>query len=347
MKFIDEATVHVKAGHGGDGCVSFRREKYIPRGGPDGGDGGNGAAVIFVADPTLNTLLDLALHPHLTGENGANGGSQQSNGKCGIAARIALPVGTQVFYEDRLVADLSAPAAEWVAARGGHGGKGNAFFKTAQRQTPDFAQHGQEGEAFSFRLVLKSVADVGLVGLPNVGKSTLVTRVSRATPKIADYPFTTLTPHLGVVALSDGRRFVIADIPGLIPDAHLGKGLGITFLKHIERTKVLAQLIDLSGTPDEMIANDQELVRLALLQFEAIDNELRSFSPILATKPRLVVFSKCDIELCARAAALCQPLLTERGFSVHAISSLTNMGMPEFLEQLYVFVQQAGLVPVE
>jgi len=240
MRFIDEVKVQVRAGRGGSGAVRFRREKYCPEGGPDGGDGGNGGAVILVTDPGLSTLIDFSFQPHLFASGGANGGENQRGGAAGADLICRVPVGCQVFYNDELVADLNTAGARWVAARGGHGGRGNAFFKSAQNQAPDYAQPGQDADELELRLVLKSVADIGLVGLPNVGKSTLISRISSANPKVADYPFTTLEPHLGVVMLDDAR-FVVADIPGLIPGAHLGKGLGTDFLKHIERTSGIAQ----------------------------------------------------------------------------------------------------------
>ena len=220
MRFIDEAKVQVIAGKGGNGSVHWRREKYVPRGGPDGGNGGNGGAVVFVAETGLNTLIDFSFNPRILAENGGAGDANLREGARGKDAIRQVPVGTQVFFQEKLVADLSVPGARWVAARGGRGGKGNAHFKSANRQAPDFAQPGQSGEEFDFRLVLKSVADVGLVGFPNAGKSTLVSTITRSHPKVADYPFTTLRPSLGVVLAGERERFVMADIPGIIPAKH-------------------------------------------------------------------------------------------------------------------------------
>lgn len=346
MRFIDEAKVKVIGGKGGAGFVGWRREAHVPRGGPDGGDGGNGGAVVFVAEPGLNTLLDFHYNPLLRAEDGQGGGIKQLSGRNGQDLIIKVPVGTQVFKEEKLIADLALPQACWIAARGGHGGKGNMFFKSSTNQAPDYAQEGQQGEEFSFKLVLKSVADVGLVGYPNVGKSTLIAAVSKATPRVADYPFTTLQPHLGVAELDEKRRFVIADIPGLIPGAHEGKGLGIQFLKHIERTKVLAQLIDVSqpslACKDPLGAklSDSQLEEIVLTQFSAIDHELRAFSPELAAQPRLLAFSKGDLPLSQRAYEVCKNKLSARGYDVFLISANTHKGLSPFLSALYQLVGQ-------
>ncbi|MCB0344822.1 MAG: GTPase ObgE [Bdellovibrionales bacterium] len=345
MRFIDETRVSVIAGSGGNGAISWRREAHVPMGGPDGGDGGNGGAVVFAADTGLNTLIDFSFNPLIKAENGLPGGPNGQTGRSGKDSVVAVPVGTQVYYNDELIADIAQPGARWIAARGGHGGKGNAFFKTPTNRAPRFAQSGQEGETFEFRLVLKSVADVGLVGFPNAGKSTYVSTVSAAEPKVADYPFTTIRPSLGVVVLDDNRRFVIADIPGLIPGAHEGKGLGIQFLKHIERTKTLMQLVDVASSEEVLRAEasgeitDDVLKAAALEQFDAIDHELRSFSVELAERPRLVVFSKCDLELNQRALDLCQANLEGRGHQVLGISSVTGSGVKQSLEALYNLVR--------
>ena len=339
MRFIDEVKVEVLAGRGGDGFVGWRREKYVPEGGPDGGDGGNGGAVVFVVDTGTNTLLDFSFNPLIRAENGHPGGPKQLTGRNGEDAVRPVPLGTQVYFNDRLVADLSTPSARWIAARGGSGGKGNAHFKSSRNQAPDFAQPGQDGQTFEFRLVLKSVADIGLIGLPNTGKSTLISKVSQATPRIADYPFTTLTPHLGVACVDAQRRLVIADIPGLIPGAHEGKGLGLQFLKHVERTAVLAQLLDVSLTLRDAGQaenySDDEIRQAALTQFETIDFELRQFSQDLTIVPRLVVFSKGDTALSQRAFKLANPTFEQRGFNSILISSVTGTGLSEMLEILY------------
>lgn len=305
MQFIDEATIHVKGGCGGAGSVHWRREKFIPQGGPDGGDGGSGGAVILVSDPNINTLIDLSYNPHIFAKDGEPGGENLKTGANGENIEIKVPVGTQVFYNEKIVADFSKPNMRWIAARGGRGGKGNTHFKTASNQAPDYSQPGIKGEEKSFRLVLKSIADVGLVGLPNAGKSTLVKSVSAAKPKVADYPFTTLTPELGVVLLDDKRRFVIADIPGIIEGAHQGKGLGLEFLRHIERTKVLCFVIDVTQTKsykdyingsleENMIINSSNE---AFLQLELLLKEVKSYAEELLDKPSIVIFSKCDLTL--------------------------------------------------
>ena len=289
MKFLDEARIDVKAGNGGAGLSHFRREKFVPMGGPDGGDGGHGGSVFMVADPNRHTLLDLHLHPRWQAKDGKAGGTSNCNGKCGEDLSIHVPVGTQVFDESgKLIADLDIPEQIFRIAKGGRGGKGNAHFKSATNRAPEHAQPGEEGQSGTFSLVLKLVADVGLMGLPNAGKSTLISRISDARPKIADYPFTTLTPNLGVVRYKGERSFVVADIPGLIPGAHEGKGLGIKFLKHIEMTRVLVHIIDINQALDDMQQGD------ALKSYELINSELKSFSDSLLRKPQFVVFSKLD-----------------------------------------------------
>ncbi len=351
MKFIDETRVIATAGSGGNGAISWRREAHVPMGGPDGGDGGNGGAVVFQADTGLNTLIDFSFNPLIKAENGQPGGPSGQTGRSGKDAVVSVPIGTQVFYKDKLVADIASPDARWIAAKGGRGGKGNAFFKSATNRAPRFAQSGQEGESFEFTLVLKSVADVGLVGFPNAGKSTYVARVSAASPKVADYPFTTIKPSLGVVVVDDSRRFVVADIPGLIPGAHEGKGLGIQFLKHIERTKTLMQLIDVSSNESVMTAEangeleDDLLRQAALEQFEKIDYELRAFSEEVSKRPRLVAFSKCDLPLNQRALQLCREQLETQGHGVIGLSSATGLGIAESLESLYNLVNSEPSPP--
>lgn len=342
MRFVDEILIQAIAGDGGRGAVSWRREKFIPNGGPDGGDGGCGGAVVLVADNSCNTLIDFAYTPILKAKNGEAGGSNGCTGASGEDCVKFAPVGTQVYFGDQLIADLSVAGARWIAARGGKGGKGNAYFKSATNQAPDYAQPGCFGEKFEFRLVLKSVADVGLVGLPNVGKSSLVAAITEAHPLVADYPFTTLQPSLGVVQLSNSRRFVIADIPGLIPGAHEGKGLGIKFLQHIERTSVLAQLIDItqdseirSAQLSDLELTDQQLLSAVQAQFLSIDRELSAFSEDLAAKPRLVVFSKCDIEIQARAAKVSASYFSTRKLKLAAISSQTTAGLSDLKETLF------------
>ena len=333
MKFVDQASVQVYAGAGGAGSMHMRREKFVPKGGPDGGNGGKGGNVIFKASETLNTLIDYNYAPIIKAGYGTSGDVNLMTGADGSDKICLLPIGTQVFFGDKLVADLSKPGAIWLAAKGGRGGKGNAHFKNSQRQAPDFAQSGEPGEAFEFRLELKSVADVGLVGLPNAGKSSLISVISEAKPKIASYPFTTLRPSLGVVSLNVNARFVVADIPGLIPEAHKGKGLGIQFLKHIERTSVLAHLVDSSAYPtlefDEQVAKVREDIK-------KIEIELEAFSPELMTRPRVLVFTKSDVD---EVNEIYETLKNEYDhLNVFLISSATNSGLEELKNMLYQLV---------
>lgn len=354
MRFRDELQLRLIAGKGGDGAVSFRREKYVPKGGPDGGNGGKGGAIILFADQGTNTLHDLSFSPIIRAEAGENGSGARCDGKDGEDVVLPVPVGTQVFFhskgEEILVADLAVPGARWVAARGGIGGKGNCNFATPSNQAPLHAQPGRLGEDLEFRLVLKSVADIGLAGLPNVGKSTLISSISNARPVVADYPFTTLEPHLGVVSISGSSPFVVADIPGLIPGASEGKGLGIQFLKHIERTRAIAQIIDvttatdggrnakvLGSQPEDF--SDQELLELVLEQFEAIDKELREFSTELSRLPRVIVFTKADLGFAPRALQAAATFLKERNWKGIAVSSITNQDLSQLKATL------AGLVP--
>ena len=347
MRFIDEATVKVFAGDGGSGLVSWRREKFIPQGGPDGGNGGTGGAVLFVTDSGLNTLIDFSFNPLIRAEAGDTGGANDRSGKDGEDVVRIVPVGTQVFFEDTLVADLNVPGARWIAARGGRGGKGNTHFKSSTNQAPHYAQPGQQGEKRTLKLCLKSVADVGLLGLPNVGKSTLVSKTTSSHPRIADYPFTTIRPSLGVVLVDNSRRFVMADIPGLIPGAHEGKGLGIRFLQHVERTSVLAQFIDISTAPDgsSLYGLEQPSVEMlserAMTQFEAIEQELQLFSEELAQRPRLVLFSKADLPEAREAFLGTKRLIEERGHACLLISSHTGEGLEELKNTLFSMVTAA------
>lgn len=290
--------------------MSFRREAHVPRGGPDGGDGGDGGAVIFVATNNLNTLVDYSLNSSRIAKNGVPGSENQKHGANGKSIECMVPTGTQVFYNDIVVADLSVDGARWIAARGGKGGKGNVHYKSASNQVPQYAQKGIEGDSRKLKLVLKSIADVGLVGFPNVGKSTLLSHISRSHAQIADYPFTTLTPNLGVVLLDEEQRYVVADVPGLIGGAHTGKGLGSQFLQHLERTKALAQIVDLTIDNNghkrdwSAEAEDDEVIAAAKEQLQQIEQELEGFSPELIKKPRIVVFNKSDYTVNARAYEL-------------------------------------------
>jgi len=335
MKFIDEAVIEVKAGKGGAGARHFRREKFVPLGGPDGGNGGRGGSVILRADPNVHTLLDFKFQAVWEALGGDAGGGSRKDGKAGDDIVIKLPVGTQVFKYNaetqearELVVDLDAADRDVVLAKGGRGGKGNSFFKTSTNQAPEYAQPGEEGEAGSYMLSLKLVADVGLVGFPNAGKSTLISRISAARPKIADYPFTTLVPNLGVVQAKGGRSFVVADIPGLIPGASEGKGLGIRFLKHVERTKIIAHLVNLTQlTEDGEEANLEEL-------FDCINAELKSFSEELAAREQIVVLTKSDSVSSPERLEFFRKGFKERGYDVMVISSVVGTGIDELIERI-------------
>ncbi len=282
--FIDSARIHVKAGDGGNGVISFRREKYVPKGGPDGGDGGRGGSVYIMADRNLTTLLDFRYAPHYKAERGAHGQGSHKSGASGRDIFIKVPCGTLVKDADtgEVIADLIEHGATVLVAQGGRGGRGNQHFATPTNRAPRYAEPGQPGQERTLELELKLLADVGLVGFPNAGKSTLISVLSAAKPKIADYPFTTLEPHLGIVRYQDDKSFVMADIPGIIEGAAEGKGLGLKFLKHIERTKVLAILLP---------ANSPNLKG----EYNILIHELKKFSPALAEKPRVVAISKMDI----------------------------------------------------
>jgi GTPase len=316
--FVDEARSTVKAGDGGNGCLAFRREKYVPRGGPSGGDGGRGGDVTMVATIHRNTLLHFRFNPEYTAQRGRHGEGSNRTGHEGESIIIQVPVGTTVFDDetgDRLF-DFTEDGQSWVVARGGRGGRGNARFATSTHQAPTEHEPGRSGDFRRLRLELKLLADVGLVGYPNAGKSTLISRISAARPKIADYPFTTLEPNLGVVELPDHRTFVVADIPGLIEGAHEGKGLGIQFLRHIERTKVLAHLIDVSDTGREPTHD-----------FEALMKELESYSGELARKPMIVVASKIDAAQDEERIDSLRGLAAERKLDFFEISSVTGAGI--------------------
>ncbi|MFO8057984.1 MAG: GTPase ObgE [bacterium] len=318
MQFIDEAVITLKAGDGGRGCVSFRREKYVPKGGPDGGDGGKGGDVVFEVDESLGTLLDFKYKPSYKAERGNHGGGNQRTGASGRDQVLRVPPGTMVYDEnDMLIADLVEPGRRFVAARGGRGGRGNAFYKSATDRAPRKAEPGGEGEHKTLRLELKLLADVGLVGLPNAGKSTLISRLSAAKPRIADYPFTTLVPKLGVVRAEGGRSFVAADLPGLIEGASQGHGLGHRFLRHVERTRAILHLVDCqSETPLEDI--------------RTLEAELASFDRSLLERPGLVVITKTDLEKETRIETMGKEL-KEAGHQVLAVSAVTGAGIPELV----------------
>jgi GTP-binding protein len=328
--FVDEVDIHVTAGDGGRGCLSFRREKFVPRGGPNGGDGGHGGSVFIVASPHLNTLVNYRFHPEFQAERGRHGEGSNRTGRQGEDLELEVPPGTLVYEktpdgERVLLADLTEVGQRVLVAKGGKGGWGNARFATSTNRAPRRVSPGEPGEDKILQLQLKLLADVGLVGFPNAGKSTLIARISSARPKIADYPFTTLTPNLGVVRLDHERSFVVADVPGLIEGAHRGHGLGHQFLRHVERTKVLVHVVDVSSLSDRDPVED----------FETVRRELELFQPALAARPQIVAANKIDAlddearvdRLRARAEALALPFL--------AISAATGAGIQALLEAMW------------
>jgi len=322
--FIDEAKIRVKAGDGGNGCMAFRREKFVPRGGPSGGDGGNGGDVVMESSERHNTLVHFRFNPEYKAERGRHGEGSNKTGRDGGDVMLKVPVGT-IVYDDETgdkVFDFSGPDQRIVIARGGRGGRGNARFATSVHQAPREHEAGRPGEERAYRLELKLLADVGLVGYPNVGKSTLISRISAARPKIADYPFTTLQPNLGVVAVGDAKNeisFVVADIPGLIEGAHLGHGLGVQFLRHIERTRLLVHLVDVSE------ASGRDPVR----DFEIVMQELASFSEALVQKPMIVVATKMDAAQDPERVARLRDLSKQRSLAFFEISSVTGQGIEQ------------------
>ncbi len=319
--FIDEARILVKAGDGGNGCLAFRREKYVPRGGPSGGDGGRGGDIYLVSTEHQNTLIQFRFNPEHKAQRGRHGEGSNCTGAEGYSIDLKVPVGTVVYDEatgERLH-DFTVSGERFLVARGGRGGKGNARFATSTHQAPTEHTPGQPGQERRLRLELKLLADVGLVGFPNAGKSTLISRISAARPKIADYPFTTLEPQLGVVSLDDFRSFVVADIPGLIEGAHLGHGLGVQFLRHIERTRLLAHLVDVSDATGREPAED----------FETVMAELASFSEDLAAKPMIVVATKMDAAQDPARVESLRQVAVARGMAFFEISSVTGQGLDE------------------
>ncbi len=337
--FVDEVDIHVEAGHGGRGCLAFRREKFVPRGGPSGGDGGHGGSVYLVASPHINTLINFRFHPEFEAPRGEHGMGSNCTGHGGADLELAVPIGTLVLEKlpenvdeeteadspYRLLADLAEEGQRVLVAKGGRGGMGNARFATSTNRAPRKVQPGEPGEIKDLRLELKLLADVGLVGFPNAGKSTMIARISAARPKIADYPFTTLVPNLGVVRLGEDRSFVVADVPGLIEGAHRGLGLGHQFLRHLERTKVLVHLVDVSSATGRDPVSDLDIIR----------QELERFQPTLAAKPQIVAASKIDAvddesrvtAVARRAAELKLPFLR--------VSAATGAGIPELLEAMW------------
>jgi GTP-binding protein len=327
--FVDEVEIHVEAGAGGRGCLAFRREKFVPRGGPSGGDGGHGGSVFIVANPHTNTLINFRFHPEFSAQRGEHGMGSNCTGHTGADLELSVPIGTLVYEKTddadhpwQLLADLAVEGQRVLVAKGGRGGMGNARFATSTNRAPRKVQPGLPGEIKDLRLELKLLADVGLVGYPNAGKSTFISRVSAARPKIAAYPFTTLTPNLGVVSLTDDRSFVLADVPGLIEGAHRGQGLGHQFLRHLERTKVLVHLVDVSS----------ETGRDPVADLDTIRRELELHQPEFAAKPQIVVANKIDaVDDPDRVTAL-ERRARQLGLPFFKASGVTGAGLAEILE---------------
>jgi GTP-binding protein len=319
--FIDRTKIRIQGGHGGNGVTAFRREKFVPRGGPSGGDGGRGGDIWLEADESLNTLLHLRYNPEHIAERGRHGEGSNRSGRDGEDTVVRVPVGTQVFdaATGDLLYDFTESGERWQAARGGRGGFGNSHFTTSTNRAPRYHQEGSPGEERELQLELKLLADVGLIGFPNAGKSTLISTISAAKPKIADYPFTTLEPHLGVVNMGEYRTFVVADIPGLIEGAHKGAGLGDRFLRHVERTKLLLHLVDVSGASGRDTVSD----------YETITRELAAYDESLAARPQIVVATKMDALDEPERLERLKKRVEEDGRAFHAISSATGQGVRE------------------
>ncbi len=326
VRFVDEAKITVTSGAGGRGCVSFRREKHVPRGGPNGGDGGAGGGVTFQALEGMTSLLDFRYKRHYKAKRGTHGMGKDCHGKNGEELILKIPVGTVIkdFDTDETLVDLTEDGESYVCLKGGRGGKGNAHFKSSTNRAPKFAQPGEEGEERTLKLELKLLADVGIIGFPNAGKSTFISRVSAAKPKVADYPFTTTVPNLGLVSYSDFKSFVVADIPGLVKGAHKGKGLGTRFLKHIERTALFLHMLDLSPDTGREPKDD----------FEVITNELVSFDPALAERPSIVVLNKADIVDKGKVPAKLLNYFEDKGIKVFIISAITGQGIDELVNHI-------------
>ncbi|NLL07302.1 MAG: GTPase ObgE [Clostridiaceae bacterium] len=332
--FIDSAKIYIKAGDGGNGAVSFHREKYIAKGGPDGGDGGRGGSVIFVADEGLRTLQDFRYKRKYKAESGENGGTNNCSGRGAQDLIIKVPVGTIIKEETtgRVIADLVIPGKEVIVAKGGKGGAGNQHFATPTRQVPNFAKSGEPGEEYYAILELKLLADVGLIGFPNVGKSTILSMVSAAQPKIANYHFTTIEPNLGVVSVDAGKSFVLADIPGLIEGAHEGTGLGHKFLKHVERTRMLIHVVDISGSEG----------RDPLKDFEVINNELKQYNPKLFERMQVIAANKMDVTGADENLKIFTNEMEARGYKVFPVSAATGGGLKELI---YFVAQKIDEIP--
>lgn len=337
--FIDKAEILVRGGRGGNGSAAFRREKFEPKGGPDGGDGGRGGHVIARVDTGMHTLMDFRYKRKFIASNGENGQKKKCHGKGGKDIYLRFPQGTVIFEKEtgKLLADLSEPDAQVILAQGGRGGKGNVHFKSSINQAPDYAQPGQEGEEFSLILELKSIADVGLIGFPNVGKSSLLARITKANPKIDNYPFTTLTPNLGVVEVISGKSFIMADIPGLIEGASEGIGLGHDFLRHVERTRLLVHLVDVGGYVEEG--------RSPLSDYQVIEKELAEFSPELAKRQEVVLLNKVDLSPDESALIELEEYLKEKEKIHFRTSTVTGEGIEEAMKLVTTLLDE--IQPIE
>jgi GTP-binding protein len=337
--FVDVVKIYAAAGSGGHGAVSFRREKYIPAGGPDGGDGGRGGDIIFQADPGMKTLMDFRYKKRYRAGSGQNGAGSNKTGKNGEDLVLKVPVGTMIKDSERdiIIADLTEAGQRVVVAKGGKGGKGNSRFTSSVRQAPTFAERGYEGEERWLVLELKLLADVGLIGFPNVGKSTILSVVTGAKPKIANYPFTTLTPNLGVVELEGRKSFVLADIPGLIEGAHQGVGLGHDFLRHIERTRLLIHVLDVSGSEG----------RDPLEDFRQVNHELAKYSSSLAERPQLIAVNKTDLPDAREILAGVREALEKEGFEVFEVSAATNTGLDRLMDRAFELLRDLGDQPMQ
>jgi GTP-binding protein len=335
--FVDEVIIRVKAGDGGNGCLAFRREKFVPKGGPSGGDGGRGGDIVLVGNPHYNTLLHFRFNPEHSAQRGRHGEGSNRTGRNGAAIELPVPIGTIAYDAETgdLLHDFTIAGEKFVLAKGGRGGRGNQHFATPVNQAPTHHEPGRPGEEKRIRLELKLLADVGLVGFPNAGKSTLISRISAARPKIADYPFTTLEPNLGVVQTEDQRTFVVADIPGLIEGAHEGHGLGIQFLRHVERTSLLLHLVDVS----EMSGREPED------DFRIILNELASFSEELAQKKMFVVATKIDAAQDEERIAAVQELARQAAMPFFPISAVTGQGLPALIRAVAAEVLKTEETP--
>ena len=336
VKFIDEAKIYIKAGDGGRGCVSFRREKYVPRGGPNGGDGGNGGDIIMVTRRNMSSLLDHRYQQHYRAKRGGHGRGKDQHGKNSEHLLIPVPMGTIVkdFETEEFLGDLTENNQELIVAKAGRGGKGNARFVSSTNQAPKEAEPGGEGEEKTLKLELKLLADVGLLGFPNAGKSTLISTISAARPKIADYPFTTLVPNLGVVSYGDGATFVLADIPGMIEGAHEGAGLGMQFLRHIERTKILIHLLDLSPITQRDPIED----------YETMNRELKAYSEELSKKPQILVLNKIDITEVREDLEKIEKHFSKSGVKTFPISSATGEGTKELVWEVVRHLEKLNVI---